>query len=87
MKHTPPPWTVDSTHVHTSINSGDRHIAMVNYHPGLIDGDEHIANARLIAKAPEMYALLEECIDVLIPILEVDVLNKINALLSEVRGQ
>jgi hypothetical protein len=63
LKFTRGVWAVDSSHVHTAVNCGDKHVAMVNYQPAMIDGDEHIANAHLIAAAPEMYAALDAIIE------------------------
>jgi len=65
-KHTEGPWTMDSE-MRTSVNAGDKHIAMVNfYKTGKSDdvsGDEHEANARLIAAAPELLAALEAVVE------------------------
>lgn len=57
-KHTPGPWITENRYK-TSINAGKKHIAMVNqYKSGDIEsdiwGDEHEANARLIAAAPDL---------------------------------
>lgn len=56
MKHTPGPWIINNE-IRTAINAGDKHIAMVNYAKTReydLTGEEHEANARLIAEAPEM---------------------------------
>ena len=58
MRHTPGPWHVDSTHVRHAINTNDVHIAMGNIGPGLTE-DEGIANANLIAAAPELLDALQ----------------------------
>jgi hypothetical protein len=63
-KFTPGPWWIDSA-IKTSINAGPKHIAMVNLwkcgKPELdVYGEEHEANARLIALAPTMYEVLED---------------------------
>ena len=63
MKHTPGPWFIDDrTPVKTSINSNNKHIAIVNFfHEGSnrdVVGDEHLANANLIASAPEILEAL-----------------------------
>jgi hypothetical protein len=62
-KHTPGPWTINSD-VKTSINSDKKHIAMVNFYKSGKDddvsGEEHEANVRLIASAPELLKSLEE---------------------------
>lgn len=57
-KHTPGKWEI-SREVKTAINSGDKHIAMINFYkcgnPNYdVYGAEHEANARLIANAPRM---------------------------------
>lgn len=66
--HTNGPWEADATHCRTAINSKAtansprKHIAMVNItkNPEYeITIEEHEANARLIAAAPELYAALE----------------------------
>ena len=62
MTHTPGPWYVDSTHVRHAINTDNVHIAMANIGPGLTE-EEALANARLIAAAPELYDLLNEWLD------------------------
>lgn len=60
-KHTPGPWHRTGA-IKEAINTNDKHIAMVNFsHHGSISdvfGEEHEANAKLIAAAPE---LLEAC--------------------------
>ncbi|MBI6242156.1 hypothetical protein JEP66_13040 [Proteus mirabilis] len=57
FKHTPAPWRTDDW-IRTGVNSESKHIAMVNYCSDVF-GDEHKANAHLIAAAPE---LLEQLI-------------------------
>ena len=59
MAHTPAPWVIDDTRVHTAINAGDKHVAMVNYFISpvveeRISEEEHLANARLIEAAPDL---------------------------------
>ena len=62
--HSNSPWCVEGETVKTAISSGCKHIAMVNYFdcgvgdPRSISKDEHEANARLIAAAPEMLEVL-----------------------------
>lgn len=62
MSHTPGPWRIGGS-CRTPVNSKDKHIAMVNYsHRGHITdviGEEHNANAHLIAAAPELLEALE----------------------------
>jgi hypothetical protein len=58
LKHTPGKWECNYK-LRTAINAGEKHIAMVNFFNDGSDsrsvcGDEHEANARLIAAAPEM---------------------------------
>jgi len=49
-KHTPGEWVMDSSRVHTSIETNEgNHIALVSY--GNVPMEEHRANARLIAEA------------------------------------
>ena len=63
-KHTPGPWFISETGPKWSINVGNggasnRHIAMVScYQEFISDHTENLANARLIAAAPELYRLL-----------------------------
>ena len=68
MKFTPGPWVI-SDELRTSVNTAPtedgtyKHIAMVNwckYREYSIVGEEHDANAHLIAAAPEMYEVIEE---------------------------
>lgn len=61
--HTTGPWRIEGNRVRTSIAAGKKHIAMVNYFnragdPRTITYEEHEANARLIAAAPEMLEVL-----------------------------
>jgi hypothetical protein len=62
-KHTPGPWEIDRE-VRTSINMGAKHIALVNFYNSPdaernVSGEEHEANVRLIAAAPELLDALE----------------------------
>ena len=57
-KHTPGPWDIDSSRVHTSIEADGLHVAMVSY--GNVTMETHLANARLIAAAPELLEVCEE---------------------------
>lgn len=63
FKGTPGPWVIDEWSM-TGINSESKHVALVNYsHHGLpndVYGDEHEANAHLIAAAPELLEALIE---------------------------
>ena len=63
-KHTPGPWVTNDRYK-TSVNAGKKHIAMVNqFKIGDVEsdvwGEEHEANAQLIAAAPELLEALEE---------------------------
>ena len=62
-KFTPGPWSVDRSRK-TSINKGEKHIAMVNFCNSAdadlcVCGQEHDANTSLIAAAPDMYESLK----------------------------
>lgn len=64
-KHTPAPWTIDGR-IRTSINAGRKHVAMVNFYNSTdpksnVSGEEHEANARLIAASPEILSALKAC--------------------------
>jgi hypothetical protein len=67
-KYTPGPWEIGTGIVKTPINSGHKHIAMVNYYKSgseperSVYGEEHEANAQLIAAAPELLEALEEAV-------------------------
>ena len=72
-KFTPGPWVI-SDELRTSINTAPtedgsyKHIAMVNwckYREYSIEGEEHDANAHLIAAAPEMYEAVETALECL----------------------
>lgn len=73
-KFTPGPWFV-SKDMLTAINNGPsdkpyKHIAMVNFYNATnpierVIGEEHEANARLIAAAPECLQALEQLTDYL----------------------
>jgi hypothetical protein len=62
--HTNGPWMIEGDQIRTAINSGVKHVAMVNYFncgsgdPRTITDEEHEANAKLIAAAPEMLEVL-----------------------------
>jgi len=69
--HTNGPWEADATHCRTAINSKAaansprKHVAMVNIAKNQeyeITKEEHEANAKLIAAAPEMLEALR-CVD------------------------
>ncbi|HEM8344475.1 hypothetical protein O7C57_04475 [Providencia sp. 21OH12SH02B-Prov] len=65
FKGTPGPWVIDEWSM-TGIDSESKHVALVNYsHRGLpsdVYGDEHEANANLIAAAPELLESLRELV-------------------------
>ena len=62
--HSNAPWRIEGVNVKTAISSGCKHVAMVNYFdcgkgdPRSIMKEEHDANAKLIAAAPEMLEVL-----------------------------
>lgn len=62
--HSNAPWRIEEDMVKTAISSGCKHVAMVNYFdcgsgdPRSIGKEEHAANAKLIAAAPEMLEVL-----------------------------
>ena len=63
MKHTPGPWVADGGQVWLDTESENPDDMICNCHyPGGVTKGMEIAhtNARLIAKAPEMYELLKE---------------------------
>ena len=92
-KFTPGPWIIDE---HLDIRNKRSHvIAQVSHMPGKIGGKDvfnpkSMANARLIAAAPEMYELLKE---ELIPtsdyggILSFSRENKVKELLARIDGE
>jgi len=59
-KHTPGPWVVDETHLQGSVNNLEigRHITLCSLNVGR---DQCLANARLIAAAPDMLEALIDC--------------------------
>ena len=60
-KHTPGPWDVDGTSPHRTINGPEFTVAMI-HQPRLMELPESEANARLIAAAPELLAVLQDYI-------------------------
>lgn len=56
MKYTAGPWKVDrNSRVHWAVNTEDGlHVAMVNVGSGFMLKDEPLANANLIAAAPDL---------------------------------
>ena len=67
MKHTPGPWETSGSsvlspgHAWICIISEPRHGRQRNIDISSPDWDEGIANARLIAAAPDLLAALEQC--------------------------
>lgn len=66
-KHTPGPWKVDAM---GNVWSADTKVCEMSEHPVMASGcyrektdDEHRANARLIAAAPDLLAALERIAD------------------------
>ena len=62
--HTPGPWEIGPDY-RTAVNCGDKHIAMVNFYNSpttdlRVVGEEHKANACLIALAPALASALRE---------------------------
>lgn len=63
--HSPGVWRIEGDKVKTAISAGCKHVAMVNYFdcgtddPRSISKEEHEANAKLIAAAPEMLDALQ----------------------------
>lgn len=67
-QHTPGPWKI-SKHCSTLVESGDRSIASAGGYQS-VGADAHEvneANAKLIAAAPDLLAILRECVDFLPP--------------------
>lgn len=65
-KHTPGPWKVDAM---GNVWSADTKVCEMSEHPVIASGcyrektdDEHRANARLIAAAPELLEALRDCV-------------------------
>ena len=67
--HSNAPWRIEGVNVKTAISSGCKHVAMVNYFdcgkgdPRSIMKEEHEANAKLIAAAPEMLEALKTLLE------------------------
>ena len=65
-KFTPGPWKVgnytDFIEIHSDTPAGLKEVC---YMDDWTDGDEALANARLIAKAPKMFNVLKKCLDYL----------------------
>lgn len=64
MSHTPGPWEIDGRSATLVIGANGRHIASTgSYHTDTHNSsgyiEENVANARLIAQSPAMYALLQ----------------------------
>ena len=57
--HTPGPWAVDGAGRHAIVRGADLTIVAVRHR---LEGRTHEANARLIAAAPDMLALLREIV-------------------------
>ena len=61
-------WLLDETVCHGAVNSGSKHIAMVNYYESpqeenRVPRSEQLRNAYLISAAPNMLDALESCVD------------------------
>jgi hypothetical protein len=70
VKHTPGPWSFSGQGDFSAIESDEREIAHVFYPEDMLS-DEHKANTRLIAAAPELLASLTACVEWLDVFLEV----------------
>ncbi|MEY0819408.1 hypothetical protein AB7201_06150 [Providencia rettgeri] len=100
FKGTPGPWVIDEWSM-TGINSESKHVALVNYsHHGLpndVYGDEHEANANLIAAAPELLESLRELVSAMeryeidvgesAPVKHREMMNKANSAIAKALGQ
>ncbi len=68
IEHTEGPWfRIGDPQNKTPINAGPKHIAQVSYHPSenemcAVVGNEHEANAALIAGSPDLYRAAREVI-------------------------
>jgi len=67
-KHTPGPWAVDGKGSQAIVRANDLRIVSIRHR---LDGDEHEANARLIAAAPELLEALRS----ILPYVVTDVLE------------
>lgn len=56
-RFTPGPWSVDGTGIGAKVRAADLRILVVRHR---LPGDEHEANAQLIAAAPDLYAALAQ---------------------------
>lgn len=66
-KFTPGPWQVDEFYCYGCVNAGQRHIAMANFFNACDDAnrvtrENQLANARLIAAAPDMFTVLNRAL-------------------------
>jgi len=64
MKHTPGPWRVNTTHLETRVVMADKRIATVHqcitkYDYLSVPVQQQVANAQLIAAAPDLLETLE----------------------------
>jgi hypothetical protein len=67
--HTPGPWTYNTDFGEIQAESGIKTVAVISVHSGResIGDSELESNARLIAAAPTMKALLEKLLDTALP--------------------
>jgi len=79
--HTPGPWTFDGN---TGVVSGPRATTV-----GYVAGGNltAIANGHVLAAAPELLAMLEECIDSLESSHDQALADKVRALVAKAKGQ
>lgn len=86
MRFTPGKWRVENENIRTAISAGSKHIAMIGFlncgtgDPRSITLEEHEANAKLIAAAPELYRFSRLLIQ------EIGILTRRNQMVCEPRG-
>lgn len=69
VKHTPGPWNNDGRqYIYSERSASGRMACIAKLFPGEVKGDQGIANARLIAAAPDLYRELVHLVRLLEPL-------------------
>lgn len=90
-KHTPGPWRIENDAPSYCINAGERrHVAMVSCYTDGTPGNsssENLANARLIAAAPDLLAAAKLALDDCCDLIQTGAGNALEAAIAKAEGK